>query len=84
MGILSKLKRVFKAETVDFPEYDSVGEVLSQLYDDILIHRKALALGDDEEYREFAAQALHNLNMMAPDEASKRAALVILAEALKH
>jgi hypothetical protein len=84
MGVMSKLKRVFKVEEVDFPEHDSAGEVLSQLYDDILDHRKALASEGNEDYKEFAAQALHNLNMMAPDEASKRAALVILAEALKR
>lgn len=65
------------------PEHDAVGPVLSQLYDDILVHREELINTDNPDYQEFVDQASINLQLLAPDEVSKRAVLVILAESLK-
>lgn len=83
MTLFERFKNFFKTEGTELPAHDPVGPVMSQMYDDILVHREELARDDRGDYKEFAAQALFNLDQMAPDEASKRAVLVIVAESLK-
>lgn len=83
MKLFSRIKALFTTTDPGPPEFDAAGPVLSQLYDDILEHREGMARDDREEYREFVAQAEVNIQLLAPDEVSKRAAMVILAESLK-
>lgn len=82
--MLKKLMAWFRRGSgPELPEHDAVGPVLSQLYDDILVHREELINTDNPDYQEFVDQASINLQLLAPDEVSKRAVLVILAESLK-
>lgn len=82
-SLLQRIKDFFKGETLTVPDHDPVGDVMSQMYDDILAHRDHVASGDPE-YREFLEAATVTLNEVAPRTMDKRAVLVVLAEDLKE
>lgn len=80
--MINKIREFFKGEAIDVPEHDPVGPVMSQMYGDILVHRQEMDRDDRGEYLEYVRQAMENIDSLAPDNASKRAALVLLAESL--
>lgn len=85
MTLVSKVRDWLRGNTevVQPQDHDAVGPVLSQLYDDILLHRAELERDDRPEYKEFVSEASFTLHQVAQSDVDKRVALVLLAESLK-
>lgn len=84
MRLFETVRKFFETDSVELPDNDPVGPVLSQMYGDILDHRELLSQPDRDDYRAYTETALRTLHEVAPDEVSKRALLVLVAEELRR